>query len=98
MKPRVLLPVLFGVVLWAHPMGKFSVSHYSRIQVAAGGAAIRHVLDLAEIPSAQLLQEWKLDGNSPREALEVKAAEQARAWMGQLSVESGGQRLTTIFD
>ena len=46
-------------MLWAHPMGNFSVSHYSRIEVTGGGAAIRYVLDLAEIPTFELLQQWK---------------------------------------
>ena len=41
-------------------MGNFSVSHYARIEVSAGGAEIRYVLDLAEIPSFQLLQQWGL--------------------------------------
>ena len=62
MKHRLLLPVfLVSGLLLAHPMGNFSVSHYSRIEVNARGARIRYVLDLAEIPTFELLQEWKLE-------------------------------------
>ena len=40
MKRRVLLPVfLASGLLFAHPMGNFSVNHYSRIEVTAQGAA-----------------------------------------------------------
>ena len=47
---RRVLPLIFLVsLLSAHPMGNFSVSHYSRIQPNARGAAIRYVMDLAEM-------------------------------------------------
>jgi ABC-type nickel/cobalt efflux system permease component RcnA len=97
MKRRVLLPVLFGAALWAHPMGNFSVSHYSRIEVSGDGAAIRYVLDLAEIPTFQLLQQWKLDASSPREEIDRRAAEQARAWAANLTIVSGGQSVKPEF-
>jgi nickel/cobalt transporter (NicO) family protein len=96
MKRQVLLPafVLCASVLLAHPMGNFSVSHYSRIELGAHGARIRYVLDLAEIPTFQLLQGWKLDAASPREELERRAGEQAREWARSLKVEVGGKAVT----
>src|ERR1039458_10574213 len=68
-------PLLFvlAATLSAHPMGNFSVSHYARIEVSGGGAEIRYVLDLAEIPSFQLLQQWGLSADSPRNLLDAKA-------------------------
>ena len=60
MKRGLLLPLSMSAVLWAHPMGNFSVSHYSRIEMSAQGAKIRYILDLAEIPTFQLLQQWKV--------------------------------------
>jgi len=96
MKRQVLLPafVVCAAVAMAHPMGNFSVSHYSRIEVTAHGAQIRYVLDLAEIPTFQLLQEWKLDAASPREELERRAGEQAREWVKSLKIEAGGRAVT----
>ena len=92
MKHRVLLSILgLAGVVWAHPMGNFSVSHYSRIQVGPRGADIRYVLDLAEIPTFQLLQEWKLDAAGPRSELERRAAEQAAEWTRNLSIRVGGR-------
>ena len=49
------------------------------------------MLDLAEIPTFQLLQEWKLEAESPREELERKAAEQAREWSRNLVVRVAGR-------
>jgi hypothetical protein len=73
---RHLLLALFLVTgtLFAHPMGNFSVSHYSRIQVTASGAEIHYVLDLAEIPTFELLQEWGLTAGSPQTDLNRKSA------------------------
>jgi nickel/cobalt exporter len=40
----------------AHPMGNFSVNHYSRIVVEGDRIRIRYIIDLAEIPTYQELQ------------------------------------------
>ncbi len=99
MKRRVLLSVFAACgLLGAHPMGNFSVSHYSRIQVNPGGVDIRYVLDLAEIPTFQLLQQWKLDISSPREELERAATGQAREWSGNLAIQIGGRTVTPRFE
>ena len=37
----------------AHPLGNFSVNHYSRIEVEKSKVKLRHVLDMAEIPTFQ---------------------------------------------
>jgi nickel/cobalt transporter (NicO) family protein len=96
MRRQVLLPafVLCASAAMAHPMGNFSVSHYSRIELGAHGVRIRYVLDLAEIPTFQLLQGWKLDAGSPRVELERRAAEQAREWARGLTIEAGGRAIT----
>ena len=38
----------------AHPLGNFTVNRYTGILVQADGVEIDHVVDLAEIPTAQL--------------------------------------------
>ncbi len=92
MKRRLWLPLLLaGGMLWAHPMGNFSVSHYSRIQVSGHGATVRYVLDLAEIPTFELLQEWKLDAGAPQAELDRKATEQARRWSANLKIALNGK-------
>ncbi len=90
--------VLAGTLLLAHPMGNFSVSHYSRIEPARDGALIRYVLDLAEIPTFQLLQQWQLEATSPQAELERHAAEQARQWSGNLKIELDGHAMKPRFE
>lgn len=70
----------------AHPMGNFSVNHYARFTPVGGGVDIRYVLDLAEIPTFELMQEWE-PGADPQK----KALEQARAWASSLVVTADGK-------
>ncbi len=85
-------------VLAAHPMGNFSVNHYAGIQVAPKGVNIRYVLDLAEIPTFELLQQWKMQASSPKAELEQRAVAQAREWAGNLVFTSGGHPLKPRFE
>ena len=98
MKRYLGLSVFLAAFVGAHPMGNFSVSHYSRIEVRPQGLAIRYVLDLAEIPTFQLLQQWKLEAGSPRPELESRAAGQAQEWVRNLKIASNGRRLAPHFE
>jgi ABC-type nickel/cobalt efflux system permease component RcnA len=94
MKPRQLaFAFLTATVLLAHPMGNFSVSHYTRLDVSGMGFEVTYALDLAEVPTYTLLRDWKLDAKSPQADLEAKAAEQARDWANGLEFHSAGQPL-----
>ena len=43
-----------ALVAMAHPMGNFSVNHYSRLHFTQTGVELTYVMDLAEIPTFQL--------------------------------------------
>jgi ABC-type nickel/cobalt efflux system permease component RcnA len=71
LRPLTLIFVLglchFAV---AHPMGNFSVNHYSGIDMKGDGVIVRYFIDLAEIPTYQELQQGDIaatpmDPNSP---------------------------------
>ncbi len=83
--------------LAAHPMGNFSVSHYSRLDVSAKGVEVTYALDLAEVPTYTLLRDWKLDAKSPQADLEAKAAEQAQEWSRGLEVSAAGKPVSLKF-
>ncbi|MBA2486188.1 MAG: sulfite exporter TauE/SafE family protein [Nitrospira sp.] len=60
----MLLAVWLGVpmnTVDAHPMGNFSINHYSGLEVNGREINVRYVLDLAEIPTLQEMQ--ILDGD-----------------------------------
>jgi len=77
--------------LFAHPMGNFSVNHYARVEPAARGVEALYVLDLAEIPTFELLQKWNLTATSPRDEIERQAAIQGREWAQNLSISANGR-------
>jgi nickel/cobalt transporter (NicO) family protein len=97
--------LLSTACLSAHPMGNFSVSHYSRLDLEADAVHLTYVLDLAEIPTFELFQDWRIDGKNPAE-VQRKAETQAREWLNNVSVSVDGKRLapqlnhvcTTILD
>ena len=70
----------------AHPMGNFSVNHYARFTPSAHGLSLEYVLDLAEIPTFELLQQW-----GPGADMKKKALEQARIWAGNLAIAVDGK-------
>ncbi len=41
----------------AHPMGNFSISHYAGIRVEPGHIEVRYLIDMAEIPTYQEIQD-----------------------------------------
>lgn len=45
------LTALTAAMAGAHPMGNFSINHYSRITAGAGRVDVRYVIDMAEIPT-----------------------------------------------
>jgi len=79
--------------LFAHPMGNFSVNHYAKFAPAARGVEVLYVLDLAEIPTFELLQKWNLTATSPRNEIERQAAAQAREWIQNLSISANGRAI-----
>src|SRR5215469_10202226 len=42
---------------FAHPMGNFSINHYSKIVPAARAIEVDYIIDMAEIPTFQQMQE-----------------------------------------
>ena len=94
---RISLILLMVGVAQSHPMGNFSVSHYTRIEVKARAVDITYVLDLAELPTFDLLRQWGLERTSPPADLQRKAVEQARTWAGNLMITSDGHPVKPKF-
>jgi len=52
----LLLSLFCSCPAYAHPMGNFSVNHYSKITLGSNQITVRYFIDLAEIPAYQELQ------------------------------------------
>ncbi len=92
-KPIFLLAAASAL---AHPLGNFSVNHYARLEPSAKGVAIRYVIDMAEMPTSELLREWGLERASPPESIERRAAEQAKKWAAGLQMRANGVAVSPV--
>jgi ABC-type nickel/cobalt efflux system permease component RcnA len=82
---------IYPVASDAHPMGNFSVSHYSRLTLGERQVRIEYVLDLAELPTLELLQKWNLGQTSPRTEMEARAMAAMREWTRNLTLTENGR-------
>ncbi len=85
-----------AAMLQAHPMGNFSVSHYARFDPSPRGLELTYALDLAEIPTFELLQSWGIDGRD-HSVVTRRATAQAREWVKSLRITVGGRPVTPVF-
>jgi nickel/cobalt exporter len=100
--PRIVL-VLFLMILscatsFAHPMGNFSINHYSKIKVGQQSVEIRYWIDMAEIPTFQEIRQFGITAKSDDPNVSRYLERQEQALKEGLSLESDGQsvRLDTI--
>jgi nickel/cobalt transporter (NicO) family protein len=56
----------------AHPLGNFTINHFSRLDVGSQRVTIHYVVDMAEIPTFQTLQEVDLDEDGIPSASELQ--------------------------
>jgi ABC-type nickel/cobalt efflux system permease component RcnA len=78
----------------AHPLGNFSVNHWSALRVERGAINLRYVIDLAEIPTFQELQEHGLIAEPGHPRLAPYLARRAETLADGLVLEVDGRRLT----
>ncbi len=84
--------ILVAVITTGHPMGNFSVSHYTRFTADPGGRLrIQYALDLAEIPSFELARDRELPAQATHADLAAAAQSAMADWVGQLELRISGQ-------
>jgi ABC-type nickel/cobalt efflux system permease component RcnA len=88
---KALLLMAAAISLQGHPMGNFSVNHYARFEITANSVELTYVLDLAELPTFDLLRSWRLERNSDQRLFEAKAREQAAEWLANLQIQVDGK-------
>lgn len=100
---RFMFFILFSLALSigeanAHPMGNFSINHYSGLEIGPGEIEIRYLLDFAEIPAFQEIQEIDRDGDGERSPSEQEdyLARKAEALASNLTLTVAGKRLPLV--
>jgi len=85
--------LLLGPRSLAHPMGNFSVNHYSKISVESDGIRISYIIDLAEIPTYQELQQGNVTADVADPAVTRYIASRGAELGRGLSLQVDGKRL-----
>jgi len=80
----------------AHPMGNFSISHYAGITLAATEIELRYLIDMAEIPTFQELQDSGLTPEADPSILDGYLARKAESLKDSLHLEVDGERLVLV--
>ena len=81
------------VVAAAHPMGNFSISHYAGITVDPRRVELRYLIDMAEIPTFQEIQDSAIVPEDGHPSLDRYLARKADILKEGLALEVNGRRL-----
>ena len=76
---------------FAHPMGNFSINHYSKLNVGQKSVQIRYVIDMAEIPTFQEMREFNLQPDPASPEVDSYLTAQADKLASGLSLQLDGQ-------
>ncbi len=90
----LLLMPLLTPRSFAHPMGNFSVNHYSKISLENDGVRVSYIIDLAEIPTYQELQQGDIAANAADPAVKAFVASRGQVLGRGLSLALDGKPLT----
>jgi nickel/cobalt exporter len=100
---RCLIAALFCVFLFtavaevvAHPLGNFSISQYSAIRIDKETVEIRYIIDMAEIPTFQEIQETGIVPQAGDSSLDTYLKRKTEMLGGGLILEINGLRLTPL--
>ena len=77
----------------AHPLGNFSISHYSGLRIGRDAVELRYIVDMAEIPTFQEIQETGIVPKTGDASLEAYLNRQADLLSQGLMLEVNGRRL-----
>jgi len=86
--------MIFADAAMAHPLGNFSVSHYSAIRVGKEFVELRYVIDMAEIPTFQEIQESGFAPKTEDPSVEAYLMRKSELLRDGLTLEINGQSLS----
>jgi hypothetical protein len=90
--------VLIGIAVapsgsLAHPLGNFSISQYAGIRIHRDGVELRYLIDMAEIPTFQEIQDTGIPPEAGHPSLSGYLARKVEALKEGLRLEVDGRRL-----
>jgi nickel/cobalt exporter len=94
----LLICLLSSTTAFAHPMGNFSVNHYSKVTIKQGSVEILYLIDMAEIPTFQEMRQFEITAKADDSNLSRYLNKQDQILRDGLLLQSDGQsvQLETI--
>jgi ABC-type nickel/cobalt efflux system permease component RcnA len=89
--PALVLCLVAASPAWAHPLGNFSVNRYSALWLTPETLEVRYVLDLAEIPTFQEIQQWGISADPTDARVTAWAVDRVAALAQELRLEIDGR-------
>jgi ABC-type nickel/cobalt efflux system permease component RcnA len=77
----------------AHPLGNFSINHYTAIRIEPDALMLRYIIDMAEIPTFQEIQDSQIVPQQGQPSLPSYLEQRVEALRAGLILELDGQRL-----
>jgi nickel/cobalt exporter len=77
----------------AHPLGNFSISHYTAIRLDSDAVVLRYLIDMAEIPTFQEIQDTQIVPQEGHPSLLAYLAQRLDGLRAGLVLELNGVRL-----
>lgn len=88
-----LTSLLIPTLSLAHPLGNFSISHYTNIRLEPHHIALLYLLDLAEIPTFQEIQEMGFVPETGHASVPAYLAKRVETLQKGVLLEVNGKRL-----
>src|SRR5580704_18054548 len=90
--------IFTSVTCFAHPMGNFSINHYSKITIGQQSIEILYLVDMAEIPTYQDMRQFGVVQNSDDPSVSRYLEKQEAILKTGLSLQGDGHpvQLETI--
>ncbi len=94
----VALPLLPRGSALAHPLGNFTINRYARIELYSDAVHLDYVVDMAEIPTFQLIQDIDRDGDglASQSELDAYAARERDTLADGFSLSLAGKKLDLL--
>jgi ABC-type nickel/cobalt efflux system permease component RcnA len=94
----LLVLLLSSATSLAHPMGNFSVNHYSKVTIKQGSIEILYLIDMAEIPTFQEIRQFEITHTADDPSASRYLDQQQQLLHEGILLQSDGQsiRLDTI--
>lgn len=92
------LTIVIALPAQAHPLGNFTINHLAKVRTDAHGLTIRYIVDMAEIPTFQVMRARSIEANQHLDRLNDWAKEEITVVKSGLDIRADGTPLELLAD